>query len=154
MKETSTCPHPGCNQPVKLSDKQIQWFQAILDDMFKEYDSGDPDAGACQGIPHPLFASGILTITVLTGESMTIPYDPNMEVLQLKRQISNSMNHEVGKQKLLYNEKELIVSTTCICGLYRTHISIAYTIRCILETITISKGYRYSMQDVAICTPL
>jgi hypothetical protein len=109
VKETSTCPYQGCGQKVQLTDKKIRWFQAILDDMFKEYDAGGHGEFVSPSVPNPLFAGGIITISVLTGESMAVPYDPNLQVLQLKRQISKTMNHQVDKQKLLYMDKELAV---------------------------------------------
>lgn len=108
VKETSKCPHPGCNIPAKLSDEKMQWFQAILDDMFKEYGTSDTVEDETQDLPNPLIEGGILTITVLTGESMAVPYDPNMEVLQLKRKISYEMKHPVEKQKLLYKDREVL----------------------------------------------
>ncbi|XP_045161189.2 uncharacterized protein LOC123526204 isoform X2 [Mercenaria mercenaria] len=106
VKETSKCPHPGCIQSVQMSDKKMRWFQEILDDMFKEYEADD-SVDDSPTIQNTLYAGGILTITVLTGESIAVPYDPNMEVLQLKRKISQAMNHAVEKQKLLYKDKEL-----------------------------------------------
>ncbi|XP_060594249.1 uncharacterized protein LOC132748655 [Ruditapes philippinarum] len=107
VKETSTCPYQGCGQKVQLTDKKIRWFQAILDDMFKEYDAGDHEDFDSQSVPNSLLAGGIITISVLTGESMAVPYDPNLQVLQLKMQISETMDHPVDKQKLLYMDKEL-----------------------------------------------
>ena len=110
VKETSECPHQGCDQQVKLTDKKIKWFQAILDDMFKEYNDDANEEVHSLTLPNPLHAGGILTISVLTGESMAVPYDPNLQVLQLKKQISKTMNHPVDKQKLLYKDGELPVS--------------------------------------------
>ncbi|XP_053405687.1 uncharacterized protein LOC128559012 [Mercenaria mercenaria] len=105
-KETSKCPQPGCNQPVKLADRKMRWFQAILDDMFKDY-GVDDSINESPADQNALYAGGILTITVLTGESMAVQYDPNMEVLQLKSKIRLTMNHPIHKQKLLYKDKEL-----------------------------------------------
>jgi hypothetical protein len=109
VKEKSVCPFEGCDQKVQLTDKKIRWFQAILDNMFKEYDAGGHAEVDSQSVPNPLFAGGIITISVLTGESMAVPYDPNLQVLHLKRQITKTMSHPVDKQKLLYMDKELAV---------------------------------------------
>lgn len=105
-KASSKCPHPGCNQAVQPTDKRIQWFEDILKEMFKEYKVDDADDGDNEALTvYP--AGGTLTVTVLTGESMAVPFSPSMEILWLKEKIRLSMGHEIGKQKLLYQEKEL-----------------------------------------------
>ncbi|KAH3751692.1 hypothetical protein DPMN_186261 [Dreissena polymorpha] len=106
VKDTSKCPHPDCNQPAKLADPTLKFFQAILDDMFKMYDVTDDYV--------PTFTpnvsglnNGRLTVSLLTGESVTIPFNPNMDVLELKLKVQQELKHDVNKQKLLYRDKEL-----------------------------------------------
>ena len=51
-----------------------------------------------------------ITVTVITGECMHAVYNPSMTIQQLKMMIHKEMKHELAKQKLLFNEKELSVS--------------------------------------------
>ncbi|XP_052813680.1 uncharacterized protein LOC128240816 [Mya arenaria] len=85
-----------------MKDRQVKLCQAILDDLFKEYDGDDDDT------PTVCFnVGGSLTVASLTGDSFTIPFDPNMEILQLKSKVRENMQHDVRKQRLIYKEKEL-----------------------------------------------
>ena len=73
--------------------------------MFREYVADDvleftPDISGADTV----------TVTVLTGECMHANYSPSMTIYQLKEQIKMEMKHDPAKQKLLYNEKELLVS--------------------------------------------
>ena len=102
------CPTPGCGQSAKLSDKSLQRFQAIFETMFREYKPADAnDHGAAS-------AAGSCTITVnlMTGEGIQIPFHPTMTVQELKLTIQVRMNHDVKKQKLLF--KELTVTTLLV----------------------------------------
>ena len=106
-KEKSRCPYEGCPTKVGSSSEKIQLFQAILDSMFKEYsvdhdDISSPNASSGQ-------TGGRLTIRLLTGESIDVPYNASMEILELKHRIMQQLKHDIGKQKLLYKEKEMTV---------------------------------------------
>ena len=72
--------------------------------MFREYEAEDV-------LDEPTEVSGIatITVTVITGECIHVSYHPAMTVLQLKGKIYTETKHETGKQKLLYNDKELSV---------------------------------------------
>ena len=52
-----------------------------------------------------------MNITGLTGESINVPYSPHTTVDQLKNQIQIKLKHDKGKQKLLYEGKEMNVSS-------------------------------------------
>jgi len=82
--------------------------------MFKDY-CADNDDNACE----PMAAFGQskdrLTIALLTGESIDVPFSSSMEVVDLKRQIEQDLNHDIEKQKLLYKDQELTVSLRCLC---------------------------------------
>ncbi|XP_053378324.1 uncharacterized protein LOC128548049 isoform X1 [Mercenaria mercenaria] len=109
IENLSQCPHPECQHTVQLSDEKPQLFQALLRELFKEYETNDEDADeeAFDTQEHPVLAKGILTVALLTGESFAVPFDPEMEVLELKRRIHEQLNHPVDKQKLIYKEVEL-----------------------------------------------
>lgn len=103
VKEKSCCPHPKCDRSASLDDTKVKWFQSILDHMFREYVADDvleftPDISGADTV----------TVTVLTGECMHANYSPSMTIYQLKEQIKMEMKHDPAKQKLLYNEKELL----------------------------------------------
>lgn len=91
------------------SDQKIRLFQAILDSMFKDY-SVDNDDNACAPMTAFDQSKGRLTIALLTGESINVPFSSSMEVLDLKRWIKQDLNHDIEKQKLLYKDQELTVS--------------------------------------------
>ena len=85
----------------------MKLFQAILDKMFKEYSVNvEMDTPPTHG---DAGKSNSLSISLLTGESIDVPYSSSMEVLELKREIMKKLNHDIGKQRLLYNDKELKV---------------------------------------------
>lgn len=48
-------------------------------------------------------------IVVLTGDSITLDFNPQMTVSQLKEHIQMVLKHDVPKQKLLYNDGEIRV---------------------------------------------
>lgn len=82
----------------------MQLFKAILSKQFKEYESAYT----------PLVDIGgdnqYVNVTGLTGESVSIQFTPHMTVDHLKSLIQQKLKHERGKQKLLYQGKEMNVS--------------------------------------------
>ncbi|KAJ8318511.1 LOW QUALITY PROTEIN: hypothetical protein KUTeg_003602 [Tegillarca granosa] len=94
VKNTSSCPYPGCSQKVDVDSENVHWFEAILDLMTFM-------------ILHLLDSSATVNITVLNGESMQIVYNPAMTINEVKRQIQIKLSHDINKQKLLYKDKEL-----------------------------------------------
>ena len=104
VKEHSECPHTDCYKTVSIDDKQLRWFQAILDTIFKEYHSvNTPEVESVPG------GEGKLYVTSLTGESLEFDYAPTLTVLDVMKQIQLTLGHATNKQKLLYNETELKV---------------------------------------------
>lgn len=104
VKNTSSCPYPGCSQKVDVDSENVHWFEAILDQMFTEYRPDDIDdftPTVCSD------SSATVNITVLNGESMQIVYNPAMTINEVKRQIQIKLSHDINKQKLLYKDKEL-----------------------------------------------
>jgi len=107
VKENACCPYKGCPTTANLTGRKMKLFQAILDKLFKEY-SVNVDINTS---PTKCDADkSTLTISLLTGESIEVPYSSSMEVLELKRNIMERLNHDINKQRLLYNDKELKVS--------------------------------------------
>ncbi|CAG2207783.1 unnamed protein product [Mytilus edulis] len=95
------CPHPNCDLVIKKQSQTMNLFKAYLLKQFKEYESAytpSIDFGA---------GSQFVNITGLTGESASIPFTPQMTVDQLQTQIQLKLKHDKGKQKLLYNGKEM-----------------------------------------------
>lgn len=88
---------------IPKQSQTMNLFKAYLLKQFKEYESAytpSIDFGA---------GSQFVNITGLTGESASIPFTPQMTVDQLKTQIQLKLKHDKGKQKLLYNGKEMTV---------------------------------------------
>lgn len=81
----------------------IQWFEAILDEMFREYETiYTPPAEKGSGIE-------ILNITVLNGDATQIPYNPLTSMLDVQNSISDKLDIPRNKQKILFNDKEVQV---------------------------------------------
>lgn len=108
------CPHPGCSVSVTPDCSTIQWFKAILDEMFREYE-------AVYTPPAPKgSAKEILNITVLNGDATQIPYNSFMSMLDVQMYINSKLNVPPNKQKILFEDKEVQV---LICYfIYRCYI--------------------------------
>lgn len=100
VKDKKQCPHETCTLAVDPDCENMKWFEAILREMFTEYTTE---------FATPIIGPGdkVINITVLNGESMQLPYNPAMAVYEVKGQIQSRFNHDIAKQKLLYQEKEL-----------------------------------------------
>lgn len=102
-KKELKCPHPGCSSPVSLTSQTIQWFEAILDEMFCEYKTTYTTA-ATKGPEKE-----ILNITVLNGDAIQIPYNPTMTISKVRSHIQEKLNISPTKQKILFEDKEVQV---------------------------------------------
>lgn len=104
VDKTGKCPHPDCSLTIAKQSPTIQLFKAILSKQFKEYESAYTPLVDIGG------SNQYVNVTGLTGESASIQFTPNMTVDQLKSLIQQKLKHERGKQKLLYEGKEMNVS--------------------------------------------
>lgn len=95
------CPHPGCSVSVTPDCSTIQWFKAILDEMFREYE-------AVYTPPAPKgSAKEVLNITVLNGDATQIPYNSFMSMSDVQMYINIKLNVPPNKQKILFEDKEV-----------------------------------------------
>ncbi|XP_041378752.1 uncharacterized protein LOC121391062 [Gigantopelta aegis] len=101
-EKTGQCPHPSCGQPVPFNSDVINLIKHTLAKMFREYTSEYTPPCVTEASAH-----GIIRVSVLTGDSTNILFNPAMTVLQLKEQIKTKLKHDVQKQKLLHHGKEL-----------------------------------------------
>ncbi|XP_062603649.1 uncharacterized protein LOC134265458 [Saccostrea cucullata] len=100
-KKKHQCPHPGCSIPVSPNSPTIQWFNAILEEMFREYEATyTPPAPKTSG-------KEILNVTVLNGDAAQIPYSPSMTLSEVQIHINSKLKIPANKQKLLYEDKEV-----------------------------------------------
>lgn len=100
----------------------IQWFEAILDEMFREYEAiYTPPAEKGLG-------KEILNITVLNGDATQIPYSSSMSMFDVQRFISDKLKIPGNKQKILYNDKMVQVLMYLFSSLFWR----IYTLKCIL----------------------
>ncbi|XP_046352754.2 uncharacterized protein LOC124132729 [Haliotis rufescens] len=104
VHQHEACPHPDCGETIATDSQMMEILQHTLKEMFRVYDSSYTPHVVSQGA-----SEGVIQVTVLNGESMTLPFKPNMTILQMKEEIKNKLGHEVQKQKLLYNVTELKV---------------------------------------------
>lgn len=95
------CPHPGCSVSVTPDCSTIQWFKAILNEMFREYEAVyTPPAPKGSG-------KEILNITVLNGDATQIPYYSFMTLVDLQKHIYSKLKIPPNKQKILFEDKEV-----------------------------------------------
>ncbi|OWF52740.1 hypothetical protein KP79_PYT06322 [Mizuhopecten yessoensis] len=100
VKKEKSCPFTGCQESVDPDGHTMKLLEANLDAMFTVYESSYTPSVVTQG-------SELIHVTVLTGESVSVPYYSTMTVLQLKENIKLRLKHDVNKQKLIYNNTEL-----------------------------------------------
>lgn len=93
------CPHPGCSISVSPNSSTIQWFEAILDEMFREYATVYTPPG------EKSLGEEFLNITVLNGDATKIPYSSLMPMSVVQNNISEKLHIPPNKQKILYNDK-------------------------------------------------
>lgn len=95
------CPHPDCSVSVTPDCSTIQWFKAILDEMFREYEAVyTPQAPKGSG-------KEILNITVLNGDATQIPYNSFMSMVDVQMYIKSKLDIPPNKQKILFEDKEV-----------------------------------------------
>lgn len=103
VDKNGRCPHPNCGVMISKQSQTMNLFKAYLLKQFKEYESAyTPSIDFGEG-------SQFVNITGLTGESASIPFTMQMTVDQLKTKIQQKLKHDKGKQKLLYQGKEMTV---------------------------------------------
>ncbi|XP_060561270.1 uncharacterized protein LOC132721041 [Ruditapes philippinarum] len=103
VEKTNKCPYPGCNQDVKEDDSKLNFFRAMVNTMFKEYEEVPEEH-----IDTPKDSvNGYITIITLTGHSIYVAYDSSMTIIDLKSKIAAKEKYPFEKQKLLYQNTEL-----------------------------------------------
>ncbi|XP_069124643.1 uncharacterized protein [Argopecten irradians] len=100
VTKEKSCPYPDCEESVNPDSDIIKVMQATLDVMFTVYEGEYTPSVETQGPDR-------IHVTVLTGESVSIPYYSTMTVLGLKDAIKKQLKHDVNKQKLIYNNNEI-----------------------------------------------
>ena len=53
--------------------------------------------------------SGNIYVTTISGESVTLTYNPNKKIFDIKKVVENELKTSPDKQRLLYQNKELKV---------------------------------------------
>ncbi|XP_067672823.1 uncharacterized protein [Haliotis asinina] len=104
VHEHEACPHPDCGETVANDSQMMEILQHTLKEMFRVYDTSYTPHVIPEGA-----SEGVIQVTVLNGESITLPFKPDMTILKVKEEIQKELQHDVQKQKLLYNATELKV---------------------------------------------
>lgn len=104
-REELKCPHPGCSSSVPPNSETIQLFEAILSEMFHEYEAVYTPTAPYEP------EKEVLNITVLNGDATQIPYDPKITMPDVRTQIQKKLKIPPTKQKILFEDKEVEVNS-------------------------------------------
>ncbi|KAK3606150.1 hypothetical protein CHS0354_010783 [Potamilus streckersoni] len=103
-RKHNACPHEECTQYVDDYSEKLLLFEAILDEMFLDYNKIlEENLRAA----HP--DGDVIYVSTLTGDSEVIPYNASMTIMQLKETVQCKFHIDPKNQTLLYNEKRLKV---------------------------------------------
>ncbi|KAL3869275.1 hypothetical protein ACJMK2_041978 [Sinanodonta woodiana] len=104
VRKHNECPHEECSQAVDDNNEKLLLFEAILDEMFLDYNKVlEENLRAA----HP--DGDVIYVSTLTGDSEVIPYNASMTISQLKEKVNGKFKIDPKDQTLLYNEKRLKV---------------------------------------------
>nr|XP_032826639.1 uncharacterized protein LOC116951905 isoform X2 [Petromyzon marinus] len=92
-----------CSSPV--TGPVLEDLKSRLKALLYTYESLTPElADASQEC-----SGGVLSIALLNGDKMSIPFDPSMKIVDVCSRIKKIYNYDIKKQKLIYGEKELML---------------------------------------------
>eukprot|EP00058_Branchiostoma_floridae_P013932 XP_002599420.1 hypothetical protein BRAFLDRAFT_106563 [Branchiostoma floridae] len=106
VEQQKKCPHSICQAEVPANCERLKEFQATVNRLFAEYTSTSTvdyttaAGGASGGVK-------VVSVVMMNGESISLSYNPNTTIHQIKLQIQKQLHHNVEKQRLIYNEVEL-----------------------------------------------
>ena len=105
--------HHKCSQcPVQVTEDNEQFKQYVqtLEFLFPTVTAGDKVNAAGQSLdPTDDESTSHIVITTLSGECITLPYNPDQNILNLKDIVEQELKTPCNKQSLLYNNIELKV---------------------------------------------
>lgn len=104
VENNGKCPYPGCFQEISKNCEQIVLFKEVLAQMFTKYETTYSPVVNIGG------KETFVNVIGLTGDSTRIKYTPYITVRELKQHINQTWNIDPSKQKLLYEDREMIVS--------------------------------------------
>ncbi|KAK3606152.1 hypothetical protein CHS0354_010785 [Potamilus streckersoni] len=103
-RKHNECPHEECSQSVDDNSDQLLLFEAILDEMFLDYNKIlEENLRAI----HP--DGDVIYVSTLTGDTEVIQYNASMTIMKLKEKVQSKFHIDPKDQTLLYNEKRLKV---------------------------------------------
>ncbi|WAR10148.1 TERZ-like protein [Mya arenaria] len=147
VKINSSCPHPGCARTACISDERIRFFQAILDTKFKAYASSElrMTNERADTVNRDAFK-----VTLLTGENFKIDFDSGMTIDALKDRIATIVKVNPDRQKLLYNDTELLERNEgqALCRLQDYNITPDSTVYLVVRLYSIPDNLQHVVFDL------
>ena len=104
VRENNKCSQ--CESEVKEDNETYQEYLETLDFLFppeEEYEDSDSQA------EFSATSSGKIYVTTISGESVTLPYNPFKKIFDIKKEVENELKTPPDKQRLLFRNKELKV---------------------------------------------
>ena len=98
-----------CPQAVSTSAPRYLECIATLENLFPKYTA--PAATPEQVESCSLDSNQTISVVMLGGDSTVVPYQPNMTIHHLKNSVQGRLGPAPEKQRLLYKEQELKVTT-------------------------------------------
>jgi len=100
------CPYDDCSEPVQEDSERLRDFEEELLFLFPSVD--DVDVELPEGDDS---GQEMMYVATLSGETQPFIYSADMTVAELKMKIKLKMEVSASQQRLMYNTKELEVST-------------------------------------------
>jgi len=109
------CPYEGCGVKVDEPGKVVEECRTDLEQLYPSVQA----SAEVEELQHCDVSSTDqrINIVMLTGDSVSLPFNPAMTVERLKAEIKKEFKVEEDKQQLMYNDRVVevgIVSTTCL----------------------------------------
>ena len=108
MRDDHKCSE--CDVQVTEDNEQYMQYVQTLEFLFPTFAGGDEVNTAGQSVSPTDDESTYIVITTLSGERISIVYNPDQTIIDVKDIVEQKLKTPCRKQCLLYNDTELEVS--------------------------------------------